>query len=339
MTSEYLALERRLSDLLVIEAIYSAIELGLIEHLAPAAMTDDRLAEATGTDPRALRHLLRLLADEGIARTVPGGCWGLTAFGQRLRPDAPESLHGMVLSYKELLHPAYRRLRFSLKTGQSGFLAAFQKGFYEHLGSDARASANFNNWMDASAADMADRLLAAYDFRSFRRFVDVGGNRGRLTAALLAAHPRMTAILFDLEQALTEAPGLLAAAGVAARCERVAGSFFEGVPGGAELYLLSRVLFNWTDERALVILQRIRAVMPVDAVLLVVDMALPDAGQASAQSATSLNLLALLGVMLRTAAEYHALLGRAGLHTRRTERIAGSELTLFEAVPAGGEQG
>lgn len=336
MSSDYLQLEQRLSDLLVMQAIYSAIDLGVIDRLTAGPMTDARLAEAIAADPRATQHLLRLLGDEGIVQAAPGGDWTLTDYGARFRPEVPGSLRGLVLSYVELLHPAYRRLRFSIKTGQSGFLAAFQTGFYEHLARHPRVGAHFNNWMDASSSDWLPALLRAYDFAPFRSFVDVGGSRGRLSAALLAAHPRMTGTLFDLDQALAEAPAVLAAAGVESRCECVAGSFFAAVPQGAELYLLSRVLFNWDDARAVAILKQVRAAMPPQGVLLVVDMALPDEGSAPAETATSLNLLTLFGVTLRTVGEYRALLERADLSAHRSDKIADTELTLFEAVPATG---
>lgn len=185
-------LEKRLSDLPVMQAIYSAIELGVIERLAGGRMTAERISEAIAADPRATLHLLRLLAEEGIVQGLPGREWTLTDFGARLRPDAPRSLHGMVMSYIALLHPAWQQLRLS---------------------------------------------------------------------------------------------------------------------------------------------ERIRAAMPPQGVLLVVDIALPDDGSAPGQTATSLNLLALFGVTLRTVGEYRALLGRAGLVTRRSDQIADTDLTLFEAVP------
>nr|VFK09790.1 MAG: O-methyltransferase [Candidatus Kentron sp. LPFa]VFK25965.1 MAG: O-methyltransferase [Candidatus Kentron sp. LPFa] len=144
----------------------------------------------------------------------------------------------------------------------------------------------------------------------------------------------MRGILFDLEYALAEVPKVLQASGVAERCQCVSGSFFESVPIGAQLYLIARVLFNWDDDRALRILKQARAAMKPNATLLMVEMALPDAGPAAAaESATSLNLLALLGVTLRTVSEYHALLAQAGFTVRRSDKMAQTEFMLFETGP------
>ena len=102
---------------------------------------------------------------------------------------------------------------------------------------------------------MARQAAATESASGFRplasgRIVDVGGSRGTLLAHLLRTDPESTGILFDRKEALAEAPGFLASAGVADRAELVPGSFMEGVPAGGDLYVLSRILHNWDDERA-----------------------------------------------------------------------------------------
>jgi len=44
-------------------------------------------------------------------------------------------------------------------------------------------------------------------------------------------------------------------AGVKDRCQIVEGNFFDSVPRGGALYLLSRVLLNWDDTDAIKILK------------------------------------------------------------------------------------
>jgi hypothetical protein len=100
--------------------------------------------------------------------------------------------------------------------------------------------------------------MAAYDFRSFRGLADIGGGTGRLIADLLAAHPGMRAILFDLPNVVAGAPALLQASRVEARCEVVGGSYFDGVPPGADAYLLRAILHDWDDARSITILKSVR---------------------------------------------------------------------------------
>jgi hypothetical protein len=89
---------------------------------------------------------------------------------------------------------------------------------------------------------------------------DLGGGRGILLAAILAAHPGLRGILLDLPQALTGAEDVLRAARAGDRCELV--------PGGADAYLLKSVIHDWDDERAVAILANVRAAMSPAAVLL-----------------------------------------------------------------------
>ena len=52
-------------------------------------------------------------------------------------------------------------------------------------------------------------LLAAYPFDAYPTVVDVGGGVRRLLAAILTATPTAHGVLYDLPQAVAEAPALL----------------------------------------------------------------------------------------------------------------------------------
>jgi cyclopropane fatty-acyl-phospholipid synthase-like methyltransferase len=105
-------------------------------------------------------------------------------------------------------------------------------------------------------------LFGELDLSDVDTVVDVGGGSGRVLAEALRTHPGVRGVLVELPDALRSAEKELAAAGVADRVTLHAGSFFDDVPSGGQLYVLSRVLHNWTDEHAAVILRRVRQVMP-----------------------------------------------------------------------------
>jgi hypothetical protein len=135
----------------------------------------------------------------------------------------------------------------------------------------------FSEAMASYSAARSPPLLAAYDFGSFRL---IGGGTGRLIADILAAHPRTRGILFDLPHVVAGAPPLLAASGVEARCEVVGGSFFDGVPPGADAYMMVPVLHDWDDERSIAILKSIRKAMAEDAIVLIMVNVLPEKAEA-----------------------------------------------------------
>jgi hypothetical protein len=128
----------------------------------------------------------------------------------------------------------------------------------------------------------------------------------------------------------------LAAEGVADRCQLVGGDFFAAVPAGADAYVLSRVLHDWTDHDARRILAACRAAMGPGSRLLVVEAILPErAADQPAVIRMDLYMLVLLGARERTEAQFRQLLGDAGLEVRRvvpTRSVAG--LSVIEAAPA-----
>jgi hypothetical protein len=128
----------------------------------------------------------------------------------------------------------------------------------------------------------------------------------------------------------------LAAEGVAGRCQLVGGDFFADVPAGADAYLLSRVLHDWTDNDARRVLATCRAAMGPGSRLLVVEAILPErAADQPAVIQMDLYMLVLLGARERTEAQFRRLLADAGFEVRRvvpTRSPAG--LSVIEAVPA-----
>ena len=124
--------------------------------------------------------------------------------------------------------------------------------------------------MTARAAGDTAAVLAAHDFSTSRRIVDVGGGRGHLLHAVLEATPQAHGILFDL-------PGVVEAAGPAhPRLIRQAGDFFVDPLPAADTYLLMDVLHDWADAEALAILAAVRRAATDDAKVLVIEGILPE---------------------------------------------------------------
>jgi hypothetical protein len=185
---------------------------------------------------------------------------------------------------------------------------------------------------DAAMTDLSRRtnrsLLEAYDFSRFGTVVDVGGGRGALLSALLAAHPHQHGVLFDLPHVVAGAPSA-----EGDRLRVVGGSFFDGVPGGGDAYLLRAILHDWPDDDCVRILDACRGAMGEDATLLVIERDLADGLQEAALS--DLNMLIGPGGRERTRVEYASLLSSAGLRLVRAWPSARG-LHVFEAEVVNG---
>ncbi|MBC7939748.1 MAG: methyltransferase, partial [Chitinophagaceae bacterium] len=118
----------------------------------------------------------------------------------------------------------------------------------------------------------------------------------------------------------------LAAAGVADRCELVAGNFFESVTPGADAYVLKTVLHDWDDEQCKLILSNCAKAMPPDARLLIVERLMPEHFEDSPHdrgiARGDLNMLIAQDGKERTLEQYKALLDAAGLHLKRSLKLS-----------------
>jgi hypothetical protein len=198
------------------------------------------------------------------------------------------------------------------------------------------AGATFDAAMAALSRPVAEAVLEAYDFGALTTVADIGGGNGALLAALLRRHPRLRGRLLDQPHVVAAAPTLLAAAGVADRCEIHPGDMFAAVPPGADAYLLKSILHDWTDEDALAIARVCRAAMRPDSVMLVLERVLsgPPYPPADLPAAFSdLNMLVGPGGRERTRDEYETLLRAAGLRLARVVPTT-TDFSIVEAVPA-----
>jgi SAM-dependent methyltransferase len=298
------------------QATYVAAELRIADLLAGGPKRVDELAKAAGCHAPSLARLMRGLASLGICVEREDDRFDLTPIGSLLRSDAPDSLRSWAIVWGKLQWPVWGNLLHSVRTGESARTLVLGTEGYEHLARDADAAAIFNRAMTEITRLVANEVARVYDFSGARRIVDVGGGYGQLVAAILKAHPKARGVVVDMPHASEAAKLYARDAGVAERCEFVAGDFFESVPPGGDAYLLKSVLHNWNDEKSALILRNCGRAMPRGAKLLLVERIFParldvsPAHQAVARS--DLNMLVGPGGCERTEAEFRNLLGAAG---------------------------
>jgi precorrin-6B methylase 2 len=317
------------------QAIAVAAELGLADLLAEGTRNPDQLARATGCHAPSLHRLLRALASLGLCEELEDGTFGPSVLGSLLTSEAPMSLRGMAI-YGRYKWPVWGNLLHSVRTGACANALAHGAPVFEHLERDAASAQIFHRAMTETTRLIARAVVSAYDFRGFRRIVDIGGGYGEMLGAILRACPSARGVLLDLPAALEGARRNLEQAGLALRCELVAGDFFESVPGGADCYLLKRVIHDWEDDRATAILRCCRDAMPAGAKLLLVEQIMPEriATSPAHQDAArmDLHMLLMVGGRERTADQYRRVLDAAGLGMGAIVPAA-LNVCVIEAVP------
>jgi hypothetical protein len=321
------ALRRLTNGYQVTQAIHVAATLGIADLLRDGPRASDDLARETQAHPPSLHRVLRALASVGVLHERDDGRFALTAIGECLRSDADEPVGAWAAFVGRPPHwQAWGALLHGVRTGETPFRAVHGTDAWGYRAAHPEESAIF----DAAMTDIMRRanthLLAAYDFGRSATVVDVGGGRGAFLRAVLDRNPGMHGVLFDQAHVVDGVD-------MGDRGEVVGGSFFDGVPEGADAYLLKAVLHDWEDDDALRILGRCRAAIPAHGALLVVERDLGAPNENADAKLSDLNMLVGAGGRERTRDEFAELLAQGGFALQSATPSA-IGLSVLEAHPA-----
>ena len=291
---------QRLMDLIngfqTAQAIHVAVTLGVPDLLRNGALACDKLASAAGAHPGSLYRLLRALAAIGIMRESEDRSFALTPLGASLVSDAQHSRSAWAKFVAgPPLWAAWGHLLHSVRTGETGFRRVHGRDVWSFRADNPEDSALFDLAMRENTRGIVRELLLAYDFTQFSHIVDVGGGNGTLIAGLLAACRQATGTLLDLAHVVAGAGDVLEQAGVSQRCKVVAGSFFDNVPAGGDVYVMKSIVHDWDDREAQDILRNCRQAMSADARLLVVERMLAPPNEGAEVKLSDLNMLVNAG--------------------------------------------
>lgn len=308
------------------QAIAATVRLRLPDLLLDGAQTVESLASQASCHQPSLHRLLRALTSISILLEREDGRFELTETGRLLGTETPGSMAAWAELCGTSSWVAWAQLDQCVRTGTSARKLGSGAGGFDHLAKDAAAATLFNRAMVGVSRPVAASFATEVDFAGVQRIVDVGGGFGELLAAVLATHPRMQGVLFDMAHAIAGSPPLLAAAGVADRCELVAGDFFKAVPSNADAYSLKTVLHDWDDEQCTAILRKCAEAMPPHARLLIVERLMPDHFKDSAHdrgvARGDLNMLVAQEGKERTLEQYQTLLVSAGLRLKDSQTLS-----------------
>jgi hypothetical protein len=291
------------------KALGIVADLGVADALADGPRSVAELAEENGADADTLYRMLRALASDGVFAEDDPGLFRNTEASELLRSDNADRWPEFAHLFGEVCYPAIGAL--DVRRIEVPFARAYGTDIWSWFASKPEERSNFDRAMEGGHAERADKL-AALEWHADKTVVDIGGGTGRLLRDLLDRRPELRGIVFDLPEADRDETG------VGDRLTFVSGSFFERVPQG-DAYVLSKILHDWNDERALAILRTIRAAAPDEARLLVLDSVVPAGNDPAGVKWLDLLMLVLQGGRERTESDWHALLDHAGFRMERIE--------------------
>jgi hypothetical protein len=308
-----------LSGRWVSQAIAVAAELGIADVVPADGLTPAEVAACVRAHGPSVHRLLRALASVGVFVERRGGRFHHTPLSQILRSDASGSVRGMARYLgSRVSNAAWADLVTSIRTGAPAFRRVHGKSFFDHLATAPEEAAAFDHAMHGVSSTEIPAVLAAYDFGACGTIVDVGGGDGTLLRAILAKHPKVRGIVYDLEHVVARTREAVAGTPEGARMDTAAGSFFDSVPAGGDTYLMKHIIHDWDDEQCRRILGNVRRVASSRARVLIVDAVIQPGNEPGFAKLLDLEMLAITeGGLERTQAEFEALLASAGFRLAR----------------------
>jgi hypothetical protein len=302
-------------------------ELGVADAFRAGAVTPTQLAFRLGLERDISDRFCRAAAAVGLMTDAPHGTLELTELGCALATDSPDSMRNFARwSGSTAERATWAHLPMAVRTGRSPFAAVHGSGVWDFLDTHPDTAAVFNAAMTELSRHVIRPVVEAVDFSRYTCVTDVGGGRGALLSEILHRHPHLSGVLLDQPDVLARAPQILVEALAADRVTLVPGSFFDGVPSGSDLFVISNVLHDWDDAHARAILCNIASAMrPGDDLAIVEAVVGVDERFDEAIGLMDMDMLVLCDGKQRSVGDFRSILselnveitgvGRAGLQS------------------------
>jgi hypothetical protein len=333
-----LAMMMRVSGFWQTQLIHVAARLDIADRVAKGAKTAAELAKETGANEDALHRTLRALAAFGIFTMDGEGRVANNRLSETLRKGGVASMHGAAEHFgSRAIFEAWGDFERTVMFGEPAFRRTHGVSLWDWLASHDAESRAFAGAMTGLTEQDAPTVAASYPWGRHARICDVAGGHGALLAEILVQHEKARGVLFEEAHVLEAAAPYLAARGVEWRVERVAGSFFAGLPKeceGCDAYVLKDILHDWDDARALMILANVRRAMKKESALLVCEVLVEPFSTMLPGPLVDVQVMNVCeGGRQRSEGEMGTLLGQAGLRVRRVHATA-TAMSIVEVETA-----
>ncbi|MER5212029.1 methyltransferase [Streptomyces sp. NPDC002838] len=298
------------------KTLLSAVELGLFSLLAKEPAPEREIRERLSLHPRATRDFLDALVGLG-ALERDGEVYRNSPAADLYLDEGKLPYRGGFLKMLNWQFNLWAQLTELLRTG-----APQTKGptHFDDFYSKPEAVRGFMVAMDGANALVGPALAKEFDWSGRTSFIDVGGARGNLAAAIVKAHPHLRGGSFDLPPVEPFFDEHVDRLGLADRLDFHAGDFFTGPLPSADVLIFGHVLHDWNDDQRLTLLRKAYDALPEGGAVLIYDALIDDGRRDPKNLLLSLNMqLVTTGGSEYTGADCRSWLAEAGFS--RTETV------------------
>ncbi|XP_016322883.1 putative bifunctional dTTP/UTP pyrophosphatase/methyltransferase protein [Sinocyclocheilus anshuiensis] len=248
--------------------------------------------------------------------------------------DSPESLNGYILHCNDMVWPLFSHLENAVREGTSQHERAFGKKneevFQDAFYSKDEVKIRFMDAMHSIARVTGKDVATAFELSPYKTACDIGGCTGAMAYEFTKAHPGLSVIVFDLPQVI-EMRRHFQPKETDDRVSFVAGDFFKDDLPKADLYILARILHDWSDEKLHVLLSKLSKMCTPGCGLLVSEIFLDE--ERKRPSRALLQALSMTEGKQRSPTEYSDVLEKHGFtpkHIKHTDNLLDAMLFVKE---------
>lgn len=316
------------------KTMFVAVALGVFDRLGIAPADAPTLAAEMGALQEPLARLLDGCVGLGLLQKRDGLYSNQPVASAYLRKDSQTTLTGYILYSNNVLFRLWTHLEDAVREGGHRWKQAFgaDGAIFDHFFQTDEAMRTFLKGMHGFGLLSSPKVVAAFDLSRFRKLVDLGGATGHLAIAACEHYPELCGAVFDLPRVIEVARDHMRLTSAGARIELMEGDFFRDELPEADLYAVSRILHDWSDEKAAALLVKIYRRLPARGGLLIAEKLLAEDKSGPVPALMqSLNMLVCTEGRERTLGEYRALLEAAGFRDVQG-RVTGAPLDAVLAL-------
>ena len=288
----------------------AACQLNIFDKINDKAKTIEQLVKQTNTNNLVLEKLVFALIDFNTIY-IKGDKIYLTQRGELLTDKHPESMKQACILWGNEHLRAWQDLTYTVKTGKPVFDKIYGESFFDYLRNNEIKLDNYHKAMAEYAIDDYKNILEMINFSKYNTISDIGGGLGVLIEIIAKIYINKKCVLFELPEVID----LIKAKNNFVRY--VKGDFFKPLNFKSDALLLSRILHDWNDDKATIILRNCYNALPKTGELFIMEI-MQDEVQANT---LSLNMLLMTESYERSFNQYKKLLINNGFEIIDKKKI------------------
>lgn len=237
------------------QALYTAVELELFDHLDDSGLTANEVAGALDLNPLTIGRFLHALCILGLL-TRDGEKYYNTRISSKYLVTGMENYQGNSILWRKRLVDGWQGLTKCLQAGG--------RVDYGQVDEDpkliTRRIRKYISAMDSVARTKAQELLPIFDGLSLSgQILDVGAGSGAVSAGFLQHFPEMSATLMDIPEVLEHTAEFIGERGLSGRVTLFPQNILEAWPQEKEsfdLIILSNIIHAFSEEEVSQILEK-----------------------------------------------------------------------------------